>query len=60
MKFITAVNSEAKLKPIDYIKMLEACAALYEPFTDAVKTLILDYGRKKTEEFEKINISDGE
>ena len=60
MKFITAVTSEAKLKPIDYIKMLEACAALYEPFTDAVKTLILDYGRKKTEEFEKINISDGE
>ncbi|MQN01736.1 MAG: glycosyltransferase [Lachnospiraceae bacterium] len=50
MRFIETASSEQKHTPVEHMKALEECAALYDPFTETMKTYISAYGEKKKRE----------
>lgn len=50
MNFIKTATNESNYSTIDFMKEMEKCAAMYEPFTGAMKSYINSIGQKKRTE----------
>ena len=50
MNFIKTATNENNYSTIDFMKEMEKCAAMYEPFTGAMKSYINSIGQKKRTE----------
>ena len=52
IQYIKIVSAEQSYSPIEFIKALEKCAAIFNPFSEIMKSYISEYGERKKAELQ--------